>query len=64
MHIEPGGEKQEPAVNEFQEVRCPECNKLLFKVAGLGARIEIVCARCGTKVLWPSMAPEIVSKKN
>ena len=48
---------------DWLEVRCPECDKLLFKVIWLGAIIEIVCPRCGTMVRWPTIAPEIVSKR-
>lgn len=42
---------------DFQEVRCPSCNKLLFRVRGV-AEVEIVCPRCpgSKKVLWPDFA--------
>lgn len=38
----------------FQEVRCPSCNKLLFRVIGITV-VEIVCPRCSKKVLWPDL---------
>lgn len=40
---------------EFREVRCPKCNKLLFKMRGI-AEVEIVCPRCpapNNKVVYP-----------
>lgn len=42
---------------EFREVRCPKCNKLLFKMRGI-AEVEIVCPRCpapNNKVLYPDL---------
>lgn len=45
-----------------REIRCPRCHKLLCKVVGYGAVIEIVCPRsnCHTLVRWPGSVPEIV----
>lgn len=42
---------------EFREVRCPKCNKLLFKIRGV-AEVEVVCPRCqapNNKVLYPDL---------
>jgi DNA-directed RNA polymerase subunit RPC12/RpoP len=39
---------------EMQDVRCPKCKKLLFRVCGISA-IEIICPRCGSKILWHSV---------
>ncbi|TXH55828.1 MAG: Com family DNA-binding transcriptional regulator [Desulfurellales bacterium] len=42
---------------EFREVRCPTCNKLLFKIRGI-AEVEILCPRChapNNRVLYPDM---------
>lgn len=39
----------------MREVRCPKCNKLLFKVSWGVAGIEIMCNRCSTLVQWPGM---------
>jgi phage FluMu protein Com len=41
------------------EVRCPKCNKLLFKADGFGVRIEIQCDRCKSVVIWPVLAAEL-----
>lgn len=40
--------------DDFAEVRCPKCNKLLFKIKGV-ALVEIICPRCpnSRKVLYP-----------
>jgi phage FluMu protein Com len=42
------------------EVRCPHCNKLLFKVKGV-AVIEIVCKRCSSLCTWPDVKQVHVS---
>jgi len=37
------------SVDEFQEARCTECGRLLFKVKDLQkSQIEIKCGKCGT----------------
>lgn len=41
------------------EVRCPCCEHLLFKVMGLGCIIEIVCRRCGAMIRWPEVIPKV-----
>lgn len=41
------------------EVRCPHCNKLLFKANGFGVLIEIQCERCKSVVIWPVLTAEI-----
>ncbi len=39
---------------DFMDVRCPNCNRLLFRIKGL-AIIETTCKRCpGQKVIFPS----------
>lgn len=37
------------------EVRCPQCDRLLCRVDGLGTEVEIKC-RCGCIVVWPDTA--------
>lgn len=43
--------------NIHREVRCPECDKLLFKARLFGFSIafvvEIKCGRCGILIVWP-----------
>lgn len=46
------------------EARCPECNKLLFKVRLLDSikfEIEIKCTRreCGIIIVWPVAVAEV-----
>ena len=41
------------------DVRCPACNKLLFKAEGFGARIEIKWYSCKSVVVWPVLAAEV-----
>lgn len=43
----------------FNEVRCPSCQKLLFKISGFGSIIEIVCRGCGQMVRYPILLPEL-----
>lgn len=49
--------------DEFKEVRCPSCKRLLFKIEGLGCIVEIICPKCKVMSRWPILAAEIVSKK-
>lgn len=42
------------------QVRCPKCNKLLFKADIVAGQVEIQCPRCKVSVRWPSTQPEIV----
>ncbi|MGW8177384.1 MAG: Com family DNA-binding transcriptional regulator [bacterium] len=44
------------------DVRCPNCNRLLFKIEGL-AKVETVCKRCRTLVVWPDVRAIEVMKK-
>ncbi len=40
----------------MEEIRCPRCEKLLFKVQAkiiFGLRIEIMCKKCKVTVFWP-----------
>lgn len=48
-----------PSVVEFRELRCPKCRRLLLKVRGI-AEIEVVCHRCGAKVIWPNLEMVVV----
>lgn len=41
----------------MESVRCGKCQKLLFKMEGIGSKIEIVCPRCGGRMI---VAPQIV----
>jgi phage FluMu protein Com len=41
------------------EVRCPCCDKLLFKAEGYGVRIEILCPKCKSTVVWPVLSAEV-----
>ena len=47
-------------IDPLNPIRCPGCNKLLFYAHGLGAVIQIVCQRCGAKVIWPDACPSFV----
>lgn len=49
------------ADSQMIEVRCPQCNKLLLRVAGMGSLVETKCDRCGAMVRYPKLAPEIFS---
>lgn len=46
---------------DWVDVRCPDCNKLLFKIYGL-AVVETVCPRCGAKSEYPTLSPRITNK--
>jgi phage FluMu protein Com len=41
------------------DVRCPKCNKLLFRASSPTAQIEIQCHSCKLLISWPSLLPEI-----
>jgi hypothetical protein len=45
------------------EVRCPKCNRLLFKTAAPGPQIEIFCRYCDALITWPSLRAEILIKE-
>jgi len=47
---------------QWREIRCPHCHKLLCKVRGGIAEIEISCVRCSSLVLWPDLLPVIVEE--
>lgn len=34
------------STHEATQVRCPKCNRLLFKLEGGAAQVEIMCPRC------------------
>jgi phage FluMu protein Com len=38
----------------MQEVHCPECGRMLFKVRGL-ALVETKCPKCKALVQWPRL---------
>lgn len=40
--------------DNMQAVHCPECGRMLFKVAGL-AYIETKCPKCKALVTWPAL---------
>lgn len=44
------------------EVRCPRCQRLLFKVLVPGGQIEIQCPNrdCRALVLWPAWEPKLM----
>lgn len=44
------------------EIRCPQCNKLLFKAEGFGTQIEGYCWRCKIHILWPSNVAQVLPK--
>ena len=46
----------------MNEVRCPNCGRLLLKADGLGTKIEIKCPNCKLIVTWPSEKPEIANQ--
>lgn len=50
----------------MEDVRCPKCNKLLFKarldIIGSQFRIEIIC-KCKAKVFWPRIGAGVVEKE-
>lgn len=37
----------------MNEIRCPCCNHLLFKINGSCCVIETVCSVCKAMILWP-----------
>jgi len=43
----------------FTDIRCPKCGKLLYRVAGLGCVIRVVCTRCKCVVQWPSLEAKV-----
>jgi len=45
--------------DNMQAVHCPECGRMLFKVAGL-AYIETKCPKCKALVTWPALKAEAV----
>jgi len=50
-------------LNGWIDVRCPSCNKLLFRARGLGCIIEVRCwnRNCKALVQWPmSRMAEVV----
>lgn len=42
------------------DVRCPQCEKLLFRAEGMGSVIETRCPRCSVTVRWPSLGAVVV----
>lgn len=50
-------------MSDQREIRCPHCNKLLFKVRGTPDEIEIMCGRCSSLVIWPGSEPVLVKAK-
>lgn len=45
-------------------IRCPRCNKLLTRVAGLGTYIQVKCDRCKGLVEWPTLTPHLKDDEN
>lgn len=63
LYPEPDQGKQVIAVSDiYREVRCPECDKLLFKARLFGFSItfavDIKCPRCGIIIVWPVAVAE------
>ncbi len=46
----------------LSEVRCPGCNKLLFRWGAIDAKIEIVCPRCLFPVVLRARTPLPVAR--
>ena len=47
-------------INTSIDVRCPNCDKLLFIAYGLGTIIQIMCPRCRKKIIWPCIYAEMI----
>jgi len=45
----------------MKEIRCPECNKLLFK--GIAKEVEIKCGKCKSLLLILENRTTILTKK-
>lgn len=56
----------EIATQLMREVRCPECDKLLFKARiyefSIVFAVEIKCRGCGIIVVWPVAVEEVKSE--
>ena len=46
------------------DVRCPNCQKLLFQVDRLGSVVKTKCPRCGAMVQWPALEPALVPRRD
>jgi len=49
-------------IDEMRVVRCPKCDRFLFRVRGI-AEIEIMCPRCSSLVLWPDLSVTVLLVK-
>ena len=45
------------------DVRCPQCDRLLCRVDGVGSKVEIKC-RCGCVVEWPDTTKARIVKQS
>lgn len=47
----------------MKEIRCPECDRVLFRARLLGFSIkfevEIKCRHCGIIIVWPVAVAEV-----
>jgi phage FluMu protein Com len=47
----------------MNDIRCPACNRLLFRAGHGEIEIEIKCAKCGETVeIEPSQRPRIINE--